>query len=73
MTVYLQEQTGKGEEGGKKIEREERGREGEESEREHLTDFGGRIVARICTRDTEGYQADAAFCGAPRATSVDID
>lgn len=31
------------------------------------------FAARICTRDTEGYQADAAFCGAPRATSVDID
>jgi len=24
-------------------------------------------------RDTEGYQADVAFCGAPRATGVDID
>jgi len=32
-----------------------------------------RVAARICTRDTEGYQADVAFCGAPRATGVDID
>lgn len=32
------------------------------------------FAAGICTRSTNGgYQADAAFRGAPRATSVDID